>query len=451
MTGAINASDGPSFEAHTAKSESVIEADIPRRTLRVGVLGFSVLGVLAVASVLMVLFAVPMNTRYWGIFENFLDLDVYRHGGSVVVQGLPLYDGPVLDGMMFTYTPFAALLFTVWAVLSFKQAIVVWTGLNIAALFAVIVLCWKYLGYRLDVKAYAVSALATTIFLFMEPIRTTLWLGQINIFLLLLIVWDLGRDERSRLRGIGAGIAAGVKLTPAFFWAYLFITRQWRALVTAVVTFAATVAIGFVVIYNDAYKYWTGTLVDSERVGPTDAPSNQSVSGLIAQLTHTPTPSRVLVLVFSALAVCLGLGAAWIAHRHGQKLLGLTMTGLTATTVSPFSWGHHWVWFVPLVVLAAHYAMVSKKRWAWVAPFVFLLPVLNWSHTWWDPSVIPGTDRFIGMGLFMFVPPEYLRIPTVGVYLWVFTLAAVSTLVLFGWKKWKIPAPDASAPVTTAA
>ncbi len=352
---------------------------------------------------------------------------------------------------MFTYTPFAALLFTVWAVLSFKQAIVVWTGLNIAALFAVIVLCWKYLGYRLDVKAYAVSALATTIFLFMEPIRTTLWLGQINIFLLLLIVWDLGRDEKSRLRGIGAGIAAGVKLTPAFFWAYLFITRQWRALVTAVVTFAATVAIGFVVIYNDAYKYWTGTLVDSERVGPTDAPSNQSVSGLIAQLTHTPTPSRVLVLVFSALAVCLGLGAAWIAHRHGQKLLGLTMTGLTATTVSPFSWGHHWVWFVPLVVLAAHYAMVSKKRWAWVAPFVFLLPVLNWSHTWWDPSVIPGTDRFVGMGLFMFVPPEYLRIPTVGVYLWVFTLAAVSTLVLFGWKKWKIPAPDASAPVTTAA
>ncbi len=84
-----------------------------------------------------------------GIFDNFLDLDVYRHGGSVVVQGLPLYDGPVLEGMMFTYTPpFAALLFTVWAVLSLQQAILVWTGLNIAALFAVIVLCWKYLGYR---------------------------------------------------------------------------------------------------------------------------------------------------------------------------------------------------------------------------------------------------------------------------------------------------------------
>ncbi|MFF1555525.1 hypothetical protein ACFVX3_31350 [Rhodococcus erythropolis] len=87
----------------------------------------------------------------------------------------------------------------------------------------------------------------------------------------------------------------------------------------------------------------------------------------------------------------------------------------------------------------------SAKHWAWVAPFVFLLPALNWSHTWWDPTVIPGTDRFVGMGLFMFVPPEYLRIPTVGIYLWVFTLAAASTLVLFGWKKWKVLAADTAS------
>ncbi|MFF1555800.1 glycosyl transferase, partial [Rhodococcus erythropolis] len=120
MTGAINASDGSSFDAETVNSGAVVpepaaSAEIPQHRLRVGMFGFVVLGVLAIASVLMVLFAVPMNTRYWGIFENFLDLDVYRHGGSVVVQGLPLYDGPVLQGMMFTYTPFAALLFTVWA------------------------------------------------------------------------------------------------------------------------------------------------------------------------------------------------------------------------------------------------------------------------------------------------------------------------------------------------
>ena len=73
------------------------------------------------------------------------------------MQRLPLYDGPVLQGMMFTYTPFAGILFTVWAVLTFQQAIVVWSALNVVALFAVVVLCWKYLGYRLDVKAYAVS------------------------------------------------------------------------------------------------------------------------------------------------------------------------------------------------------------------------------------------------------------------------------------------------------
>ncbi|NMM83733.1 glycosyl transferase [Rhodococcus sp. SRB_17] len=441
MTGEISGSESSGLEA-----SSVGESDVPqqsKRRLRVGVIGFAVLTVLAIASVLMVLYGVPMDAIYWGIFHNFLDLDVYRHGGSFVVQGLPLYDGPVFKGMMFTYTPFAGILFTVWAVLTFQQAIVVWSVLNVAALFAVIVLCWKYLGYRLDAKAYAVSVLATVIFLFMEPVRTTLWLGQINIFLLLLIVWDLGRDEKSRLRGIGAGIAAGVKLTPAFFWAYLFVTKQWRALVTAVLTFAATVALGFIVMYHDAYTYWTGTLFDSERVGRSDAPSNQSVSGLIARLTHTPEPSQVLVLGLSALAACLGLGAAWVAYRQGQKLLGITLTGLTATVVSPFSWGHHWVWFVPLVILAAHYAMASRKAWAWIAPVVFLLPVLNWSRTWWDPTVFPGTDRFVGMGLFMLTVPDYLSILTGAIYLWVFVVAAVSTLILFGWKKWAVPEPEA--------
>ncbi|MGC0366328.1 alpha-1,2-mannosyltransferase [Rhodococcus sp. 27YEA15] len=435
MTGAIKDSD----------NRAVVGTDEKRR-LTFGFVGFSILTVLAVCSVLMVFLGVPMGASYWGIFNNFLDLDVYRHGGSMVVQGRPLYDGPVLQGMMFTYTPFAALLFTGWAVLSLQDAAVVWTVLNVAALLAVVVLCWKYLGYRLDVRAYAVSVLATAIFLFMEPIRTTLWLGQINIFLLLLIVWDLGREESSRLRGIGAGIAAGVKLTPAFFWVYLFVTRQWRALVIAVTTFGATIALGFVFIFGDAKKYWTGTLFESDRVGRTDTPSNQSVSGLIAQLTHTPTPSKVLVIAVSLVAVCLGLSAAWFAHRQGQKLLGLTLTGMTATTVSPFSWGHHWVWFVPLVILAAHYALASGKLWAWVFPLFCLLPVLNWSHTWWDPTVIPGTDRFVGMGLFMFVTPEYLRIPTRGIYLWVFVAVALAALIVFGWKKWTVPIPTAYVP-----
>ncbi|CAJ0557421.1 unnamed protein product, partial [Mesorhabditis spiculigera] len=272
LTGAINASDGPSFEAHTAKSESVIEADIPRRSLRVGVLGFSVLGVLAVASVLMVLFAVPMNTR-----PRRDDVHVHPVCGFAV-HGV----GGARSNRRLS-----------------------WTGLNIAALFAVIVLCWKYLGYRLDVKAYAVSALATTIFLFMEPIRTTLWLGQINIFLLLLIVWDLSRDEKSRSEGRGRHRRRR-EAHPAFFWAYLFITRQWRALVTAVVTFAATVAIGFVVIYNDAYKYWTEHSC-RQRTRRTDGCS-QPVRVRSDRSAHShPTPSRVLVLVFSALAVCLGL------------------------------------------------------------------------------------------------------------------------------------------------
>ena len=75
MTGAINASDDSSLDAESKYSESVVPVavvptEVPQRRLRVGVLGFVVLSVLAIASVLMVLYGVPMNANYWGIFHK---------------------------------------------------------------------------------------------------------------------------------------------------------------------------------------------------------------------------------------------------------------------------------------------------------------------------------------------------------------------------------------------
>ncbi|NKT14578.1 DUF2029 domain-containing protein [Rhodococcus hoagii] len=42
----------------------------------------------------------------------------------------------------------------------------------------------------------------------LEPVRSTIWFGQINVFLVLLVVWDLTRPAGSRLRGTCTGIAA---------------------------------------------------------------------------------------------------------------------------------------------------------------------------------------------------------------------------------------------------
>ena len=60
----------------------------------------------------------------------------------------------------------------------------------------------------------AVEHLTVAVALLLEPVRTTVWYGQINVFLMLLLLWDLGRPAGSRFKGFSIGIAAGIKLTP---------------------------------------------------------------------------------------------------------------------------------------------------------------------------------------------------------------------------------------------
>jgi alpha-1,2-mannosyltransferase len=50
----------------------------------------------------------------------------------------------------------------------------------------------------------------------------TMFFGQINLILLALVVADLALPASCRLKGVGIGIAAGLKLTPLVFVPYLF-------------------------------------------------------------------------------------------------------------------------------------------------------------------------------------------------------------------------------------
>jgi len=56
------------------------------------------------------------------------------------------------------------------------------------------------------------------------------------------------------------------------------------------------------------------------------------------------------------------VAARW--HRRGAEPLALTLVGLGSAAAAPFAWSHHWVWFVPLVVVLGHRAVTAGNRWA---------------------------------------------------------------------------------------
>lgn len=313
-----------------------------------------IFGVLAVIAVWVQHTIIPLTMPFWGLFDYQLDLDVYRAGAQAVLDGDNLYRTKLLGQMDFTYAPISIPFFIPFALLPAGVAHALWTIGIFLALYGVIMLGLRSLGHPATWQLRLIGICLVVISALLEPIRTTIWFGQINIFLMLLILWDLLRGEDSRLRGVGTGLAAGIKLTPMLFVVYLALTRQWKAAATLIGTFAATIAVGFAIMPRASWDYWTETLHDSNRVASPQTAGNQSVRGALANLGHTDHPNTLAWLALAGLVAVLGLGAAVLAHRYRQELLALSLVGMTSCVVSPVAWGHHWVWLLPLLLVGIH-------------------------------------------------------------------------------------------------
>jgi alpha-1,2-mannosyltransferase len=282
-----------------------------------------------------------------------IDLQVYRAGGEHVLAGAPLYAGGVLLDLPFVYPPFAAALFAPLALLPLDLLKLLWTGGGVALLAYVVHRCAPRVGWPV---AVLLAVVATAL----DPVRTTLYLGQINIVLLALVVGDLLGRPGSRLRGVGVGLAAAVKLTPLLFVVYLAATRRWRAAATALATFVAAAGLGFLLAPTDSVAFWLdGTFLAADRISDVAGLSNHSLNGLLARLGVEGLPG----LVGAALLGVVTILVAVRAHRAGEELLAVTLCGLASAALAPFAWSHHYVWVVPLAVLLGTRAM-GGDRWA---------------------------------------------------------------------------------------
>ena len=128
--------------------------------------------------------------------------------------------------------------------------------------------------------AFAIAAVG----LWLEPVAMTLFFGQINLVLLALVVGDLALPDRIKGKGIGIGLAAGIKLTPLIFIPYLLFTRRVKAAAVSALTFAVTVGLGFALLPHASAVYWGGKFTR-----PGSKPfhlDNQSLNGVILRLTH---------------------------------------------------------------------------------------------------------------------------------------------------------------------
>ncbi|MBC2682567.1 DUF2029 domain-containing protein [Corynebacterium sp. 4HC-13] len=297
--------------------------------------------------------------------QYLLDVGVFQDAGRALLNGDPFYSDafPTRSGFRFIYPPFAALLFVPLAWMDEETMEFVWTLCTYAAVFLVVWMGTKRMGLRgsfLWALGLAGCAFA------LEPIRSHVMYGQINIFLILFVTADVLGFTPRKIRGIGIGVAAGIKITPAAFALIFLVRKDYWSLLRSFLFFFLTAVIGFVVRVNDSVYFWTTEFFSSERGGPPPYPPNQSLTGLIARLGVDEHVALAIMKPGFVLIAVLCVWGAWRFERAGHPMHALVLVILGIVLAGPLAVTHHWAGIVLLLPLL--FRPINR----WVALFIVI-------------------------------------------------------------------------------
>ena len=268
---------------------------------------------------------------------------------------------------------------------------------------------WVFQLVETPDRPFPLWARALTVLLSLRPILGDLHHGNVNLFILFLVVAALTafRYRRDWLSGLLLGLAVACKVTPALFIPYFLWKRQWRVLAGCAAGLLLFLWPGFVpslcLGWNEnqqQVRRWYAEMVYPFVVEGkvTSEHPNQSLPGLVMRLaTHSPsfsvfvkdannnevytptqydnlldlTPAQARWLVKGCMAL-FALVVVWrcrtpTSPREGWRLgaeFGLILLGMLL--FSERTWKHHCVTLVlPFAVLCYVLATRPLGRRAW--------------------------------------------------------------------------------------
>lgn len=297
-------------------------------------------------------------------FNWRIDTAVYQAGGAAFLEGGALYSEPFDMGdisLPFIYPPIAAALFAPLSEFSTENA-----GNFIVALSSLLLLLCLYLivnavlGDRDRLLNLTLAAIAWPVALFTEPVWLNADLGQINIIIMALVVYDLFPVKRHLPRGTLIGVAAAIKLTPLAMLLYFLVRKDFRGIFNAVASLLVLTGVGALLSWERTKEFFSVTLLDLNAEGDSGVStvfqSNSSLQAMIYRWWLSPEDAAasalpgILWLISAFLAIIIvGVLMHQLFHRglHVEAMLANAMLMLL---ISPISWSHHWVW-LPLWAL----------------------------------------------------------------------------------------------------
>ncbi|GAA1542218.1 glycosyltransferase 87 family protein [Kribbella lupini] len=306
------------------------------------------------------------------LYAGSLDLKVYRTGGYAWLHGVGLYSEHFADlvpgiRLPFTYPPLAAILFTALYAVPFTVAELLMNASSVAGLAATLLVVSARL-HGWNRRAVVTGLFGVLAAMVLEPVRSTIGFGQVNLILMGLVALDCLLPRTRWPRGLLVGLAAAIKLTPAVFVVFYLVRRDYRSAAVSAVSFAGFTLLAWCLAPGDSRGYWFGVLFDPDRIGGATYGFNQCFQAVLARVMDEGVARTVVWLALVATSGALTWLAAWRRRAEGDDVTALLVVAVWGLLASPVSWSHHWVWIAPAVLV-----LLTKRRLLWTTALVFVV------------------------------------------------------------------------------
>ena len=317
--------------------------------------------------------------------SSYPDFSAYYYNPQMVFNGENPYIGGTNLYTPTTYPPFSFILFAPASLFSFELAGKLITSLSIVLLLTSLVLI--FIIEKIKVKSYLFLFIAALVFSYF-PVKFTLGMGQINIFVLFFFTLFLYflKMKKGFLAGLFIALSLLTKLFPLLIFPYLFHKKEYKLLTYAFLIIFAVVGLSFMLISGEINIFFYQKIFPSFLNSWQSDYYNQSISGILSR-----SISDIQVrLIFKQLFVIIMLIASILILRK-SKLKNISFeVGYLVTVmllINGFSWQHHFTWLIlPLIITLFFLVKKRYHKFYYILLFIaYFLTAINFS----SPSSLP--------------------------------------------------------------
>lgn len=265
------------------------------------------------------------------------------------------------------YPPFAAILMIPWSELSVGTGLIIWNSLSLLALFGSAWIVSQRMpslsAGAITIRPWLLAPIISAISMITQPYERNFTFGQINIFMMLLILIDTSLGG-TRWCGLLTGLATGIKVLPGIFIVLMLLNRRWADAARAGAVFVATLLIGLALGIDQQLRYWSDFVFGLDEIFNPNVSMNVGLQ--VAVLRWVPDPLAHWIWIFASIVIVIGglwVAAAW--HKR-DALVSVSAASLVGLLISPLSWNYHWVWLMPVgACVVALYLRTRGQRASW--------------------------------------------------------------------------------------